>query len=93
MKQHCTVKANLSDVEIGMNRRTWTMLLNFFGALGQKPCEISKELASTSVVNDPVLEALLYGRRISSSEVENATKMLGAKKKKGSSSNDFKSLL
>ncbi|KAI6181931.1 hypothetical protein M3Y98_00882500 [Aphelenchoides besseyi] len=70
--QHCTVKAKLSDVEIGMNQRTWTMLLDFFGALGQKSTGgkvAEKEESSTSVSNDPILEALLYGNKLSASEV------------------------
>ncbi|CAD5233590.1 unnamed protein product [Bursaphelenchus xylophilus] len=72
-KQHCTVKANFSEVEVGMNARTWTMLLNFFGALGQKPGhgdQFVHELPTTSeAASDPILEALLYGKKMSEDEI------------------------
>lgn len=57
------------------------MLLNFFGALGQKPLEKTElkvqkknEHTPSKLINDPVLEGLLYGKKISSTELANAIK-------------------
>ncbi|KAI6183494.1 hypothetical protein M3Y97_00495100 [Aphelenchoides bicaudatus] len=86
-KQHCIVKANLADVEVGMNRRTWTMLLNFFGALGQRPSETnkkpneSKSVEPTVLEKDPILEGLLYGQKVSATELANAIKRQQENKK------------
>ncbi|KAI6230488.1 Ricin B-type lectin domain-containing protein [Aphelenchoides fujianensis] len=63
--QHCTVRAALADVEVGVNRRTWTLLLDFFGALGERPDRVEARRRAPSVgPDDPVLEALLYGHRL-----------------------------
>lgn len=79
------MKANLSDVEIGMNRRTWTMLLNFFGALGQPPTNEPKKEPEKEepLEKDLILEGLLYGNKMSKTELANAIKRQQEMKKKG----------
>jgi hypothetical protein len=52
------------------------MLLNFFGALGQPQNETAKDQSdkSETVEKDPILESLLYGKKLSKSELATAIK-------------------
>lgn len=72
-RKHCTAQASLDNVELGVNLRTWTLLLNFFGALGQKLAdgqEGADVKLNVPVSTDPLLEALLYGKKLSECEVK-----------------------
>lgn len=79
-KQHCTVKASLAEVELGMNRRTWTMLLNFFGILGAKgPVIPQMDIHTADPNNDLILEALLYGRKLTEAELAHRNSLSDSK--------------
>jgi hypothetical protein len=62
------------------------MLLNFFGALGQTSIPDTSQRESKmdeSKERDPILEGLLYGRKVSQTELANAIKRQQEKKQKG----------
>jgi hypothetical protein len=65
------------------------MLLNFFGALGQRPSEKNRTADTRRVSEpavmekDPILEGLLYGQKVSATELANAMKQQQESKKKG----------
>lgn len=42
LQKNCHLETDFGDVEMGMNRRTWTMLFDFFGLLGEHETEDTK---------------------------------------------------
>ncbi|VDK48292.1 unnamed protein product [Anisakis simplex] len=73
-KMNCTVDARFADVIVGMNRRSWTMLFDFFGFLGRLPNEndyslaLSKKLSSTSIVHNETLTETNTSKRNATSD-------------------------
>uniref|UniRef100_A0A7E4V788 Bactericidal permeability-increasing protein n=1 Tax=Panagrellus redivivus TaxID=6233 RepID=A0A7E4V788_PANRE len=65
--RNCILDADLAGLDLAMNRRSWTMLLDFFGALGEKPPPPGSKTppeynpdASLGALDEKYLE-LLYG--------------------------------
>lgn len=77
---------NFPDMEIGLNRRTWTMLLDFFGALGGSATneEPDDEEIPVPAGAHQLLEALLYGSSPRVTLSEEIRNQLYAKKPRSS---------
>lgn len=84
---------NFPDVEIGLNRRTWTMLLDFFGALGGNTSDVvpDQDVTAPSGGAYQLLEALLYGSSSSPqmTSLEEASHQLYSAPKKPHSSSTW----
>uniref|UniRef100_A0AC34R7N8 Uncharacterized protein n=1 Tax=Panagrolaimus sp. JU765 TaxID=591449 RepID=A0AC34R7N8_9BILA len=62
-KKNCIIDGEFSGIDVAMNRRSWTMLLDFFGVLGVKTekSEDEPDQISLSGIDEKYLE-LLYGK-------------------------------